>query len=230
MSAVQDQAGSEIAAAARRRAKGFRWVARALFAAAAAWVGYAWWWGRSHPAPPPPPAWQPAWRGVDWSGIAWQPWSSRAYGLSLTYPAVFTVWEPFEQMVETPLGDLKKAPVAGFRGDTPVVLFRYQAPAPQSWNEWLKRLDTQPELLQEFGSTVTGRRRAAVSGQPALELEGEGAVRGSLWRFRSLYLARGAVAFRLTAGADARDWPAMAPVFDRMLKSARFEVPATAPR
>src|SRR5262249_19057908 len=113
MSAVQGQAGSEMTAAARRRAKGVRWVARALFAAAAAWVGYAWWWGRSHPAPPPPPAWQPAWRGVDWSGIAWQPWSSRAYGLSLTYPAVFTVWEPFEQMVETPLGDLKKAPVAG---------------------------------------------------------------------------------------------------------------------
>jgi hypothetical protein len=227
MSVVHLDSSTEKPAAAGRPAI-LRWLARGLFVAAAAWAVTVWWMERSHPLPPPRPVWHPAWRGVDWSRVEWQTWRSRSYGLSLYYPGVWSVEEPFEKMVETPLGDLKKAPVAGFRGDTPVVLFRYLAPGPASWEAWRGRLDTQPDLLQEFGSTVTARRPATVSGQPALELEGEGAVRGSLWHFRSLYFARGPLAFRLTAGADVRDWPAMDPIFQRVLESVRWE-PATVP-
>ena len=51
---------------------------------------------------------------------------------------------------------------------------------------------------------------------------GEGATRGNLWYYRSLFFAEGKTAYRVTAGADARDWAVIAPVFDRLLKSVTF--------
>ena len=77
-------------------------------------------------------------------------------------------------------------------------------------------------LRDEFASEVTARRASNVSGQPALDLRGEGATRGNLWLYRSLFFAVGRTGYRITAGADAREWAVMAPVFDRLLKSVTF--------
>jgi hypothetical protein len=198
-----------------------RWVARGLFAAAIASVAVVWWTGRgrqSRAAPPPPP--------VDWSREPWQTWRSARYGLSLERPAAWAPDEPFERFTERALADLRVAPIAGFRGETPVVIYRYTAPGPLTWGAWRRRLAQDGAFRAEFGSRLLDERPSRVSGRPGLDLLGEGATGRRLWRYRTLFFADGPVAFRVTAGADLRGWPAAAPIFDRLLRSIEYHPPA----
>jgi hypothetical protein len=206
-----------------RREHQLRWLGRCLFAAGAAWLIIAWWpWRQRAPHPASTePTWRPAWERVDWTRVGWEEWTNRQYGLSLERPDIWPADNLFESMTESPLGDLRKAPIAGFRGETPVVIYRYLASAPESWAAWTKRLDAQQSFRQEFGARIRERRLITLSSQPALELTAEGATRGRLWIYRSLLFARGNVGFRITAGADGRDWARMAPVFQRILASVR---------
>lgn len=207
------------------RTRWLKWTARGLFAAAVAWMVIAWWSTGHRPAPPPQePAYSPTPARTDWARVGWSHWQDPQSGIALEYPSIWRPDRLFDQFLETPFGDLKRAPIVGFREQTPVVIYRYTAPSPLPWDDWMRRA-TEGALREEFGSETAARTRTTVSGTPALDLRGEGATRGNLWVYRTLFFAAGKTGYRVTAGADARDWAVMAPVFDRLLKSVRFQPP-----
>ena len=210
------------------RTRWLKWTARALFAAAVAWMVIVWWPTRHGLATPPQePPHSAAPSRVDWAHVGWTRWKDPQSGIGLEYPSMWRPDRLFDQVLEQPFGDLKRAPIVGLREQTPVVIYRYAATAPLAWNDWAKRA-TQGGLRDEFGSQIPAHTTIRVSGAPALDLRGEGATRGNLWYYRSLFFADGRTAYRVTAGADARDWAVMAPVFDRLLKSVTFR-PAASP-
>ncbi len=216
-------------ATARERAQNpelarvMRWLARGVFVAAVALLVLQWGpWRRRAPEPPRVAGRTPL---KDWTLEPWDRWTSRRYGVSLERPAGWAADEPFEDYTEHALGDLKVAVVVGFREASPIVVYRYRAPRELPWSEWRRRAAKDAEFRREFGSEILRRRAVTVSGLPALELEAQGAVRSRLWYSRSLLFARGRLAFRVTVGADHRDWPTAQRFAERVLRSVRYELP-----
>ena len=173
-------------------------------------------------APAQAPAYTGNARRIDWGRIRWKHWEDPQSGVSLDYPAIWRPDRLLDAFLQQPLADLKRAPIVGFRESTPVVIYRYSAPAPLELEAWLRKVETVPALREEFGSQVTARGVTTVSGRPALAVQGIGATRGALWNYRSLFFASKREAYRVTAGADQRDWQVIAPIFDRLLGSVRF--------
>ena len=60
----------------------------------------------------------------------------------------------------------------------------------------------------------------------ALDIRAEGPMRQQTFRFRSFFIPRGDTAFRVTTGADVRDWSRVETTFEVMLLS--FRSPAVA--
>jgi len=180
----------------------------------------------------------------DWASHAFQPWRSQVWGVSLQAPEGWAPSEVFDRFTKRPIGGLTAYDVVALRSAKPrsvIALVRYESPQPLSWEEWQAAFRAPaPEpltnsLRAEFGAGEVEFTSGQLQGRPALFANADGGVtfpmRGNyqvdMWRFRSVLIADGQRAFRLTCGADARQFDAVAAGFEKTLQSLSWQ-PETA--
>lgn len=150
----------------------------------------------------------------------------------IDYLSRWDVVHPMERWTERAVGPLKASDRVGFRHQPPFAfasIIVYQSPKPLSEEEWFRLARTVPELAASFGEKETKARPVLLPNKTrALEVRAEGEMRDRTFRFRSFFVPRGDTAFRVTTGADVRDWGQVDAVLETMLFS--FRVPAAAHR
>lgn len=139
------------------------------------------------------------------------------------------VVHPMERWTERKVGPLTASDRVGFRHHDPYVfasVIVYQSPKPLPEEEWFRLARTQPDLAAAFGEKDPKARLVLLPNKTqALDVRAEGPMRDRTFRFRSFFVPHGRMAFRITAGADARDWSRVETSLEAMLLS--FRTPAT---
>jgi hypothetical protein len=170
--------------------------------------------------------------GFAWFRRATQPhWTTYRDGageFQIDYLSHWQVMRPMERFTLRHVGPLMATDRIAFRYHDPFAfasVVSYRAPKPETEAEWFRQAQSIPELATSFGETSRMARPVVLPGElHALEVRAEGPLRQRTLRFRSLFFARGVAAYRVTVGADARDWSRIDDVLDLMLAS--FRAPA----
>jgi hypothetical protein len=140
------------------------------------------------------------------------------------------VVHPMEQWTERAVGPLKATDRVAFRYHEPFAFASvvvYRSPKPHSEEEWFKLARTLPALASAFGEKDARARPVLLPSKVrALDVRAEGPMRLQTFRFRSFFIPRGDTAYRITTGADVRDWGRVESTFEVMLLS--FRTPAVA--
>ena len=182
---------------------------------------------------------------IDWAARRTNPWSDKVVGVTVEAPEGWTPIQVFERFTKRPVADVTAYDVVAFRSASPrsvIAIVRYAAKKPLSWDDWRRRVETPlrpltqrklikgappPPLSEEFGATDVkieegrlGSRRALwIKGQAAETFQMRGNYEVDLWRYRSVFIAEGAQAIRMTYGAEVRQLPGLVEGFDRCLES-----------
>jgi hypothetical protein len=158
----------------------------------------------------------------------WTTYRDSAGDFQIDYRSNWQVMTPMERFTFRHVGPLTATDRIAFRYHDPfsfASVATYRSRKPQTEEEWFHQAQTIPALVATFGEQSRMARPVVLPGElHALEVRGEGPLRGRTYRFRSLFFARGDVAYRVTVGTDARDWHRIDDVLDLMLVS--FRAPA----
>jgi len=146
----------------------------------------------------------------------------------IDYLSQWQVVHPMEKWTERAAGPLKAIDRVAFRYHEPFAFASvvvYESAKPCSEEEWFRLARTVPELAASFGESQARARPVLLPNKlRALDVRAEGPMRGQTFRFRSFFVPNGRTAFRVTTGADARDWGRVEPTLEAMLLS--FRAPA----
>jgi hypothetical protein len=146
----------------------------------------------------------------------------------IDYLSRWQMLKPMERWTERKVGPLTASDRVAFRYHQPFAfasIVVYRSPKPRTQEEWFQLVHTVPELAASFGEKDTKARPVLLPDQDrALDVRAEGPMRDRTFRFRSFFIPRGDTAFRVTTGADTRDWGKVETELETMLLS--FRAPA----
>lgn len=146
----------------------------------------------------------------------------------IDYLSRWEVVHPMERWTERAVGPLKASDRVAFRFHDPfsfASVVVYRSPGARSEEDWFRLARTVPELASSFGENDTKARPVLLPNKlRALDVSAEGPMRERTFRFRSFFVPRGQTAYRVTVGADVRDWGRAETTLETMLLS--FRAPA----
>lgn len=158
----------------------------------------------------------------------WVTYRDATGAFQIDYLSHWQIMQPMEKWTERTVGPLTASDRVGFRYHDPFAfasIIIYRSPRPRTEEEWFDLVRTVPELAASFGENAPKARPVFLPDEThALEVRAEGPLHDRTFRFRSLFVPRGEVAYRVTMGADTRDWGRIGATLDTMLLS--FRAPA----
>jgi hypothetical protein len=158
----------------------------------------------------------------------WVTYRDRAGAFQIDHLSHWQVIELLPRLTREPVGPLTATVRLVFRYHDPfavVTLARYESPRSRDAEGWFRLAAEEKQLAAAFGEQKQVSRRVRLpDGDRRLVVAAEGPVRDHTFRFQSLFVPRGKFAWRVTAGADVRDWKRIED--ELMLVLASFHAPA----
>jgi hypothetical protein len=176
-----------------------------------------------------------------YAAVTWKEYRDFEFGFRLEHLSHWEVSRPPSiAWTKREEGGIRSEDVVVMRYHDPytfVAVVRYRPEEGHGPVDWVKEAEGKGFVAAGFGERVLQRATLQREGRPAYEVVTEGPIRDKTYRFGSLFIPDGKVAWRVTAGVEAKQYPRMARTIARMLDSFALEAeaeerppPSTRPR
>jgi hypothetical protein len=159
--------------------------------------------------------------------VSWKTYRDFEFGFQLDHLSHWEVARPPSIAWTKRLGE-------GFRSEDVVVIryhdpftfvavVRYRPEKPGGPVDWEKEVERKGFVASGFGERILQRATLQRHGRTAYEVVSHGPIINKTYRFASLFIPDGDVAWRITAGVEAKQEPRVAATIRRMLESFELE-------
>jgi hypothetical protein len=162
--------------------------------------------------------------------VSWKSYRDYQFGFHLEHLSHWEVARPPAINWTKREGDgLRSEDVVVIRYHDPfsfVAVVRYRPEKPDRKVDWEEEVQGKGFVAAGFGERIQQRATMQRRGRTAYEIVALGPIRDKTYRFASLFIPDGDVAWRVTAGVEARQYSRVSRTLSRMLNSFALEAEA----